>query len=218
MQAGRQMRSDSSAVEMFTCSTLCRSLCDGTNPQEAFRRRWYIIYHVFASITEWQGNNLAKTNFKYTDEVRLVLFFFFCVFTSVVPFLSLSFRTRMRTRLRSASELFRMDPLKETSGRTTRKCTSTWWSTIRLGSRMLSLASNQGNCSAIQSHSTKHLPVSHWRTLLSAHLRACLRAYVCVHVCDSSSETEDEWSSSLGTARAIFSSALYKGAGDGGGL
>lgn len=86
---------------------------------------------------------------------------------------------------------------------------------------MLSLASNQGNCSAIQSHSTKHLPVSHRRTLLCVRVCArALRAYVCVCacVCDSSSETEDEWRSSLGTAGAIFSSALYKGAGDGGGL
>lgn len=82
----------------------------------------------------------------------------------------------MHTRLRSASELFQMDPLKETSGRTTRKCTSTWWNTIRLESRMLSLASNQGNCSAIQSYhqifacqSSKNIAV--W---------ACLRAYLCV--------------------------------------
>lgn len=39
---------------------------------------------------------------------------------------------------------------------------------------------------------------------------------VCMHVCDSSTEIEDEWTSSLGTARAILSSALYKGTGDGG--
>lgn len=37
----------------------------------------------------------------------------------------------------------------------------------------------------------------------------------CIPVCESSSETEDEWASSLGTARAIFSSALFKGAADG---
>lgn len=52
MHAARRMRSDSPTVETFTCSTLCRSRCDGTNPQEAFRRGWYIIYHVFPSITD----------------------------------------------------------------------------------------------------------------------------------------------------------------------
>ena len=35
-------------------------------------------------------------------------------------------------------------------------------------------------------------------------------------VCDSSSETEDEWASSLGTAGAIFSCGLYNRTGGGG--
>lgn len=126
MHAGRRMRSDSPAVQMFTCSTLCRSRCDGTNPQEAFRRGWYIIYHVFPSITDSQGVNSAGLISNRQTRFDWFCSSFFSVFTSVVPFLSLSFRTRMRTRLRSASELFQMDPLKETSGRTTRKCTSTW--------------------------------------------------------------------------------------------
>lgn len=39
----------------------------------------------------------------------------------------------------------------------------------------------------------------------------CVCARVCVFVreSDSSSETRDEWASSLGTARAIFSTGLY---------
>ena len=40
---------------------------------------------------------------------------------------------------------------------------------------------------------------------------------VCVSVCDSSSETGDEWASTLGTAEAIFSTGLYNGTGGGGG-
>lgn len=142
--------------------------------------------------------------YKHTHVISVL---FLRVLISSVPFLSLSFRTRTRTRLRSALELSQMDPRRETSGRTTQKCTSTWWNTIRLESRTLLLASNQGNCSAIQSYSTKYL-----LSVIKEHCCLC----VCVCVCDSSSETENEWTSSLGRVRSIFSSALYNDTGDGG--
>ena len=43
----------------------------------------------------------------------------------------------------------------------------------------------------------------------------CVCVCVFVSVCDSSSETGDEWAFSLGTAGAIFSTGLYNGTGGG---
>lgn len=132
----------------------------------------------------------------------------------------LSFRTRTHTRRRSALGRFQMDPRRETSGRTTLPCTSTWWSTIRPESRTLSSASKQGNWCLIKHRFTQLPPL--W--VCCVRLRACFaitwdcgcvcvcaRACVCVFVreSDRSSETRDEWASSLGTARAIFSAGLY---------
>lgn len=50
---------------------------------------------------------------------------------------------------------------------------------------------------------------------MSVSILAATCVCMCVFFCDSSSETGDEWASSLGAAGAIFSTGLYNGTGGG---